>query len=362
MINNIKMEQKPLVSVIVPVYNAEKYLPACLDSICNQTLQELEIIIVDDGSTDGSGRIANEYAVKDKRVRVIHQRNGHLSVARNAGLSVVKGDFVSFIDADDWIDKEMLNSMYITMISNSLDLVITGVRVEYPCENRFYYQRTETYLEADKQEEIKNLYFKLKELCLFNYAWNKLYRVSFLQANNLSFTVEPPYEDESFNMEVFMKASSIGVLPDTPYHYMRYDNGSIVASYKADMLNAYNDKCKIYHRFFTHLQMTPEWIKDYLQEGWWGAYYGYVQSLYKKNAGLSRRERLELIEQSIYQNCTFQGLVPVIQPHDWVKKAFYSLSKHGASWQIDLMYSVLFYLRYHLGGMYRYYRKRKLKI
>lgn len=351
--------QKPLISVIVPVYNGEKYLSACLDSICNQTLQELEIIVVDDGSTDGSGRIADEYAAKDKRVQVIHQKNGHLSIARNAGLSVVKGDFVSFIDADDWIDKEMLNSMYTTLISNSLDLVITGVRVEYPGENRFYYQRTETYLEAKTREKIKRLYFRLKELSLFNYACNKLYRVSFLQAYNLSFTVEPPYEDESFNMEVFMRASSIGVLPETPYHYMRYENGSIVASYKADMLNAYADKCEIYHRFFVHLQMPSEWIQRFLQGGWWGAYCGYVQSLYKKNAGLKRKKRLELIDQYIYQNRSFQDLVSVIQPTDRVEKAFHSLSQHGSPWHIDLMYSALFYLRYHLEGVYRSYRKYK---
>lgn len=351
--------QKPLISVVVPVYNGEKYLSACLDSICNQTLLELEIIVVNDGSTDGSGCIADEYAAKDKRVRVIHQRNGHLSVARNAGLSVIKGDFVSFIDADDWIDREMLNSMYTTLVSNSLDLVITGVRVEYPTENRFYYQQTDTYLEAKTREEIKTLYFRLKELCLFNYAWNKLYRVSFLRVNNLSFTVEPPYEDESFNMEVFMKASSIGVLPDAPYHYMRYDNGSIVASYKADMLNAYSDKCKIYHRFYTHLQMPSEWIKHFLQEGWWGTYCGYVQSLYKKNAGLSRKKRLELIEQHIYQNRSFQALAPVIQPRGKVDKLFCSLSQQGSPWQIDLMYSALFYLRYHLEGVYLYYRKSK---
>lgn len=351
--------QKPLISVIVPVYNGEKFLPACLDSICNQTLQELEIIVVDDGSTDGSGCIADEYAVKDARIRVIHQRNGHLSVARNTGLSVIKGDFVSFIDADDWIDREMLNSMYTTMVSDSLELVITGVRVEYPAENRFYCQRTDNYLKARTREEIKTLYFRLKELCLFNYAWNKLYRVSFLQANKLSFTVEPPYEDESFNMEVLMKASSIGVLPETPYHYMRYDNGSIVASYKADMLKAYEDKCNIYHRFFTHMQIPAEWVKLFLQEGWWQAYCGYVQSLYKKNAGLSRKKRLKLIEQFIYQNRSFQDLVSVIQPHDRIEKVFHTLSQHGSPWQIDLMYSVLFYLRYHLKGVYRSYRKYK---
>lgn len=358
---NEEITEKPLVSVIVPVYNAEKYLPTCLDSICNQTLQELEIIVVDDGSTDGSGRIADDYAVKDKRVRVIHQRNGHLSVARNAGLSVIKGDFVSFIDADDWINKEMLESMYTTMVSNSLDLVITGVRVEYPSENRFYYQQTNAYLEAKTWEEIKTLYFKLKELCLFNYAWNKLYRVSFLRANSLSFTVEPPYEDESFNMEVFMKVSSIGVLPDTPYHYMRYDNGSIVASYKADMLNAYEDKCKIYHRFFTYLQMSSEWINDFLRKGWWGTYSGYVQSLYKKNALLNRKKRLELIDIHVYQNTSLYDIAMSTQPGDGVDKIFRLLLRFGSPWQVDAMYSVLFYLRYHLESLYRYYRKYKLK-
>ena len=219
------------ISVIVPCYNANRYLNICLESLKAQRAPNIEMIFIDDGSTDATGRIADEYVAKDKRVHVIHQKNGHLSVARNVGLSVIKGDFVSFIDADDWIDREMLNSMYTTLVSNSLDLVITGVRVEYPTENRFYYQQTDTYLEAKTREEIKTLYFRLKELCLFNYAWNKLYHVSFLRVNNLSFTVEPPYEDESFNMEVFMKASSIGVLPDTPYHYMRYDNGSIVATY-----------------------------------------------------------------------------------------------------------------------------------
>lgn len=355
------MEQKPFVSVIVPVYNAEKYLPACLDSICNQTLRELEIIVVDDGSTDRSGEIADEYAAKDGRIRAIHQKNAHLSAARNAGLSVVKGYYISFIDADDWIDREMLESMYRVAESESLDLIVTGVRVEYPRENRFYYQRISTYVVTNKREEIKELYFKLRELCLFNYAWNKLYRTSFLQTNKLYFTVEPPYEDESFNMEVFMNASLIGVLPDTPYHYMRYDNGSIVASYKADLLEAYTDKCKIYSRFFSWLQMSSEWIDNFLREGWWGTYYGYIQSLYKKNAKLNRNKRLELIETHIYRNCLLQDLALSVQPREKVEKLFLFLLQHGSVRQIDRVYSFLFCLRYRLEPLYRCYRKYKLK-
>lgn len=355
-----EITEKPLVSVIVPVYNAEKYLPACLDSICDQTLQELEIIVVDDGSTDRSGEIADEYAAKDSRIRVIHQKNAHLSAARNAGLSIVKGYYISFIDADDWIDGEMLESMYRVAESESLDFIVTGVRVEYPRENRFYYQRVGSYITATNRKEIKELYFRLREVCLFNYAWNKLYRTSFLQTKKLYFTVEPPYEDESFNMEVFMNASSIGVLPDTPYCYMRYDNGSIVASYKADLLEAYAEKCKIYSRFFSWLQMSSEWIDSFLLDGWWGTYCGYIQSLYKKNAKLNRNKRLELIETHIYRNCLLQDLALSVQPRDRIEKLFLFLLQHGSSRQIDMMYSFLFYLRYHLEPLYRYYRKYKL--
>lgn len=354
------MEQKPLVSVIVPVYNVEKYLPACLDSICSQTLHELEIIVVNDGSTDQSGRIADEYAAKDSRIKVIHQRNGHLSAARNAGLSVVTGEYVSFIDSDDWIDKEMLESMYRVAESDSLDLVITGVHVEYPRENRSYDHRVDACITANTKKEIKALYFKLRELCLFNYAWNKLYRASFLQNNNFHFIVEPPFEDESFNMEVFMKVSSITVLPDTPYHYMRYDNGSIVASYKADLLEAYEEKCKIYCCFFSWLQMSSEWIDSFMHEGWWNTYCGYIQSLYKKNAKLTRKKRIELIT-NVYHNPAFQDLAGSVQPQDRIEKLFLFLLKCGALKQIDMMYSSLFYLRYHLESIYRLYRKYKLK-
>lgn len=353
--------QKPLISVIVPVYNAAEYLPACLDSICNQTLQELEIIIVDDGSTDRSGEIADEYAANDTRIHVIHQKNAHLSAARNTGLSVVKGNYVSFIDADDWIDKDMLETMYQMVESKALDLIVTGVCVEYPKENRSYYQRIESYMEARSREEIKALYFKLKEQCLFNYAWNKLYKTSFLKANDFYFAVEPPFEDESFNMDVFMRAASIGVLPDTPYHYMRYDNGSIVASYKADLLEAFDDKCKVYQRFFTYFRMPADWINLFLQEGWWSTYSGYIQSLYKENTLLGRKERLKLIDTYVFKNEQLQQLSLSVQPRDTVEKIFCFLLHHGTPCQIDLMYSVLFYMRYNLGFLYRYYRKSKLK-
>ncbi len=105
------MEEK-LVSVIVAVYNIEEYLPRCVESIMHQTYRKLEIILVDDGSTDGSGDICDEYAGKDDRILVIHKKNGGLSDARNAGLERASGDYIGFVDGDDWIEEGMYRAMY----------------------------------------------------------------------------------------------------------------------------------------------------------------------------------------------------------------------------------------------------------
>ena len=120
------MEHAPLISVIVPVYNVAGYLPRCVDSILNQTYGNLEILLVDDGSADDSGRICDEYAEKDPRIRVIHKENGGLSSARNAGLDVSSGQYVGFVDSDDWIEPEMYAELLALMERNYAQLVCAG--------------------------------------------------------------------------------------------------------------------------------------------------------------------------------------------------------------------------------------------
>lgn len=120
------MEQNPLISVIVPVYNVEAWLPRCVDSILSQTYEKLEILLVDDGSTDDSGLICEEYAKKDTRIRVIHKENGGLSSARNAGLDAASGEYIGFVDSDDWIEPEMYAEMLALMEQNHAQLVCAG--------------------------------------------------------------------------------------------------------------------------------------------------------------------------------------------------------------------------------------------
>ena len=114
----------PAVSVIVPIYNVEKYLAECVDSILGQTFQDMEIILVDDGSLDSSGQMADDYAARDKRVKVIHKENGGLSSARNAGMKIARGEYIYFCDSDDYISLDAIEILYETATKNDLDMVL----------------------------------------------------------------------------------------------------------------------------------------------------------------------------------------------------------------------------------------------
>lgn len=115
---------KPKVSIVVPIYNVEKYLKNCVDSLLNQTLEDIEIILVDDGSPDKSGEIADEYMRNEKRIKVVHQSNAGLGPARNSGMAVATGEYIGFIDSDDWTQPEMFERLYEAAVLENADIVV----------------------------------------------------------------------------------------------------------------------------------------------------------------------------------------------------------------------------------------------
>lgn len=125
------MSDSPLISVIIPVYNVEKYLHRCLDSVIEQTYKNLEVILIDDGSTDHSGEICDDYAAKDVRIHVIHQENQGVSAARNKGLDTAKGEYIAFVDSDDYILPEMYAKMLECIIENNVDFCVCQWQYEY---------------------------------------------------------------------------------------------------------------------------------------------------------------------------------------------------------------------------------------
>ena len=215
---------RPLISVIIPIYNMENYLGKCLDSVVGQTLSNIEVICVNDGSTDSSLDIIKDYASKDKRITVVNKSNGGPSSARNAGLEVAKGDYISFIDSDDWIERNTYE-IVLKEIADS-DVVVFGTTVTGDCL-------------LDKREE-DNEYYRVKysgrqiltdEMRLKTdvSAWNKLYRRSIIMDNNLRYPEGRLYEDYPFYWGYMLLCKTAYFEPKHLYNYLRRE-GSIMAN------------------------------------------------------------------------------------------------------------------------------------
>jgi len=208
--------EKPLISIIVPVYNVEAYLPKCLDSIINQTYENLEIIIVNDGSTDNSPQICEEYAKRYSRIKLLHKKNGGLSSARNAGLDIANGEYIGFVDSDDYIEKNMYLEMLTSLKEYSANLVICSYfsdgEIKYPCEKSMF-------VDVDF---VFRLYLKDQ---IQAYAWNKLYSKDIF--NDIRYADGILFEDMDIFLPILRKAEKIVLLNDKLYHYIKRENSII---------------------------------------------------------------------------------------------------------------------------------------
>ncbi len=203
----------PKISVIVPVYNVEKYLSRCIDSILAQTFGDYEVILVDDGSTDRSGKICDEYAEKDPRFRVIHKENGGLSDARNTGVSAAVGDFVCFIDSDDFIDPEMLSVLLSLTETTGAEVAICGIRNCYESGQTEQSSADETFL----CDGVEGLRLTLEGKKLPGSVCTKL--ISRPLAQSLFFRVGKTYEDAFYTPDLFLKTPKIAATTRSYYNY-----------------------------------------------------------------------------------------------------------------------------------------------
>ncbi len=222
----------PKISVIVPVYNVEKYVSKCLDTIIGQTYGNIEIICVNDGSTDGSRRILEEYSKRDSRIKIVDKKNGGLSSARNAGLKVARGEYISFIDSDDWVDKTMIERMYRNAQENDSDIVICAVhqydetKQKIDDTNPYYtlgYFGREFDNRAFSYEETKPF---IMDVCVM--AWNKLYRRRLIDECGAEFPDGLIFEDGPFFFSIYFRTKRVSIEREYLYYYRINRKGSII--------------------------------------------------------------------------------------------------------------------------------------
>lgn len=211
--------QKELISVIIPIYNVEEYLDRCIESVVNQTYKNLEIILVDDGSPDSCPKKCDEWAKRDSRIVVIHKKNGGLSDARNAGLDTMNGEYVTFIDSDDYVDKEYVNVLYNNLINNGVE--ISQVEFYNEQENIEMTDNDEIVTVISTNKAIENYYLSLfPKMNISSCA--KLYSKTVI--GDFRFPIGKTHEDQYFTPQVAINSKNIALSNKKLYCYVNRDN------------------------------------------------------------------------------------------------------------------------------------------
>lgn len=208
------------VSITVPIFNAEKELPRCINSLIKQTLPDIEIILVDDGSTDSSGRICDEYALKDSRIRVLHKSNGGSGAARQLGLENSRGNYYTVCDADDWVEPNMYKELYNKAIKDDSDIVLSNHYINYPNGKQV---ESPTYKYIDQETYILDLMYHKTSVN----TWNKLFKISTIRKYDINYEKGINLgEDVLFLYNLLLHPLKISTLNKPFYHYHRKINSN----------------------------------------------------------------------------------------------------------------------------------------
>ena len=246
-------EHNELISIIVPVYNCERFLDQCIESIIGQTYRNIEAILIDDGSTDSSPSICDRFSARDSRVRVFHIDNEGASAARNTGIEKASGDYIVFCDSDDWLELNAIERMHGVMTKYNTDLVLAGYtkyseRMQFNLSN---HRLSKTWLAImEDRKNIAMLFSNTRTSLAGVSIWAKMYRASIIRDNGVRFPEDINYEEDCvFNTRYYRYAGSAIALPDILYHYRQTDDG-LSKNYSIDgfkfLLNGLSERQKLY--------------------------------------------------------------------------------------------------------------------
>ena len=252
------MKEK-LVSIIIPVYNAEKYILRCVESVKKQSYKNIEIILVNDGSTDNSKKLCNEIINTDKRIKVINKENGGVHTARNEGIRIANGDYITFIDIDDWIEEDYILTLIKIIESKNIDLAICNYKDVYIESNKEEYSSNDNG--EDREINISEL---IDERFFFNGlinpCWGKLYKMSIIKGQGIRFESLKLSEDTLFNLNYLSFCKNIFITSKRLYFYVHYKNSNNLTSkvYK-DM---FKDYLKVHKKYLELIKRYNNNEKD----------------------------------------------------------------------------------------------------
>jgi glycosyltransferase involved in cell wall biosynthesis len=242
------------ISVIIPVYNVEKYLRECLDSVIHQTMKDIEIICVNDGSTDGSSDILNRYSMKDERFKIITQKNLGISVARNKGIESANGDYIAFIDSDDYLlNMDYYEKLYTACEKHNADIAVASIIRGNEKKSGYIYKVEEEKIATDYEKKLK-----ICNIPESNFVWNKLYRRSKLLDSRIRFPEGYLYEDVFVTCKLLFCMDKLVSVPNVVYFYRKRRNSVI----KNRSVKAKHDKLIAENEMYSFLKEKNISLKD----------------------------------------------------------------------------------------------------
>lgn len=289
-----------MVSIIVPVYNVSSYLNRCLNSLLEQTFKEIQVILIDDGSTDDSGKICDSFAKKDSRFRVIHQQNSGLSAARNSGLSLATGEYVIFVDGDDYVEKEYVEKLNLKAADTDSDIVICNYRfvneagMEITNDNYSKYSRQDSFDGTEALRLFEDKSFRT----FFDVVWNKMYKRTLFEGISFPEGVSV-IEDISVQPLLFHRAKRVSVTEDILYNYV-YREGSLS-----------HEKRSVQEDIRLRIPMMEKrlnWYKEWNIKELCLAHIIHMNSMYRQLPAYNKElKRIQKEFRSIYKKGNYQG-------------------------------------------------------
>ena len=309
-----------MISIIIPVYNVSQYLNECIQSVINQSYQNFECILIDDGSSDGSEIICDQWTQHDNRIRVIHQPNQGVSKARNKGIAEAQGEYIAFIDSDDWIDSNYLNTLLRPIEESNVDLVVCGLQQHYSNETFKNYSYKTGIIHIERQD-TKAFTDINKKFLLFGLVI-KLYKRTIIQTHNIHFPPEYTYgEDLLFNYNYLEYVKAIYIIDQCLYHYRIIGNGTLSSIKRINQFEIDYAQWNILKDFFYRKNLWNDYSTSYLYHRLWWCMYDTILSFPERLKGKSIKYKIQYIKQivSITEVKQLPQYIKDIHAPHWIK-------------------------------------------
>ena len=302
-----------LVSVIVPAFNVEQYLDKCVESISGQSYNDIEIVLVDDGSTDATGEMCEAMASIDDRIKVIHKKNGGLSDARNAGLREAQGQYVVFVDSDDWIENRIIETAVYEIEKKNADMIVWGYSADFVDREEQILSSRREYCSGIINKNNPKLLLEQSTIGLLGYAWNKLYRMSVLKESNAQFPKGIALvEDVVFNAQVLKFCSEVVLIDEIGTHYIQRERETLGTKHYDNLFQLKLLGCQAKESILYWFKVPEREIKGIMGSFYIAAVRATLSQIYQGKEDLDvirRKARLFLNDKET--NAILRKVVPV---------------------------------------------------